>query len=190
MELGKKNKIFLGTGGVGKTTLSTIYAIKIAKKYPNKTIKLITIDPSKRLKDNFQMRPNERKKKIDNLVISVSSRADLMKTFISGVYQNNEKEIEEIYENKIFQKLIAGLAVSQEFTSLYELHKNNENDIDILIIDTPPLQNSSSFLSGANELELFFSFSLAELFVFNKNLNFLQKIFFKARKKVLTHYQA
>ncbi len=185
MELEKKTKIFLGTGGIGKTTLSTVYAIKMAKKFSDKTIKLVTIDPSKRIKDYFNMTFNESEKKIDNLVVSVNNREDLMRAFISEVYQDNEKEIKKIYDNKIFQNLITGLIVSQEFTSLYELYKNNQDEIDLVIIDTPPLQNVGLFLNGASELELFFSFSLAQFFISKENLNFFQKFFFKVKKKAL-----
>ncbi len=186
MELSsKKTTIFLGTGGVGKTTLSSIYAIKLAKEFPNKKIKLVTIDPSKRLRDYFSMGSDESDKNIKNLSVSVSKRADLMKEFVSQVYDGNEEEIKRIYENKIFQKLVTGLAVSQEFTSLYEVYKNNNDNIDYLIVDTPPLQNAGSFLSGADELQSLFSSSLAKIFMSEEDQGILSKIFFKARQKSL-----
>ncbi|MGH1468465.1 MAG: ArsA family ATPase [Bdellovibrionales bacterium] len=186
MELSSnKTTIFLGTGGVGKTTLSSIYAIKLANTFPDKKIKLVTIDPSKRLRDYFSMGIEDSEKEIENLSISVSGRADLMKDFVSEVYKGNTAEIEKIYENKIFQKLVTGLAVSQEFTSLYEVYKNNGEDVDYLIVDTPPLQNAGSFLSGAGELQALFSSSLAKLFIFSEDEGLFSKIFFKARKKGL-----
>ena len=43
----KKVEIFCGTGGVGKTTISASRALHLAK---NHKVLLITIDPSKRLK--------------------------------------------------------------------------------------------------------------------------------------------
>lgn len=187
MELSlKKTTIFLGTGGVGKTTLSSIYAIKLANAFPEKKVKLVTIDPSKRLRDYFSMGLDESEKEIKNLSISVSKRADLMREFVSQVYDDNNTEIEKIYGNKIFQKLVTGLAVSQEFTSLYEVYKNHNDDgVDYLIVDTPPLQNAGAFLSGAEELQALFSSSLAKIFVSNEEKGFFSKVFFKARQKGL-----
>ena len=185
MDLNLRIKLFLGTGGVGKTTLSAIYAIKLANEFPNKKIKLVTIDPSKRLRDYFDMNEFEFRKQINNLTVEANDRRELFEDFILEAYKGDEIKIKEIQQNKIFNKLMGGLAVSQEFTSLYEVYRGYNSDIDYLIIDSPPLQNASAFLSGAADLEALFSSSLAKFFIPDENLGILYKILFKAKKKSL-----
>ena len=53
----KKFEIFFGTGGVGKTTLATARAVDLALQ--GKKVLLMTIDPSKRLKDILGLRDED-----------------------------------------------------------------------------------------------------------------------------------
>lgn len=181
----KKTKLFIGTGGVGKTTLASVCAINLAEEFPDKKIKLITIDPSKRLKDYFKMEAGETEKIFKNLSVSLGSREELMKEFILGSYSGDERQVKKIYENSIFKKLIGGLAVSQEFTSLYEIYKSDKEMFDYVIVDTPPLQNAGTFLSGADKLESLFSSSFVKFFVPGEGQGVIYKLFFKARRKSL-----
>lgn len=179
----KKVKVFLGTGGVGKTTLASLYALKLSEANPSKKVKLITIDPSKRLKDYFGMSVESEDQSFYNLTVSMKKRENLLKEFITEAYTGDEKKVEKTYSNKIFQKLIGGLAVSQEFTSLYEIYKSKRDGYDFLIIDTPPLQNAGAFLNGADELEGLFSSSLMKFFMPPSEQGLLYRLFYKAQQK-------
>ena len=47
---------FIGKGGVGKTTLSSAFALHVAAKYPKRPVLLISTDPAHSLADIFQAR--------------------------------------------------------------------------------------------------------------------------------------
>lgn len=186
MTVDKKVKLFLGTGGVGKTTLASLYAIKLARENPSKTVKLVTIDPSKRLKDYFELSEELTKREIGNLTIEINGREDLFKAFVVEALEGDQIEADKVFKNAVFQKLLGGLSVSQEFTSLYEVQKIKSNKFDFLIVDTPPLQNAGAFLSGAETLENLFSSSLSKFFIPAENQGVLFKLFFGVRKKALS----
>lgn len=164
-----KIKIFIGSGGVGKTSLSVFYAYKLSKKHK---VKLITFDPSKRLKDFFNMMDSDTEKVVsDNLLVSLGNRKTALKSFLKD-FIPDQKTRNKVLETKIFQSLLGDLSVSQDFTSLYELVKSHSSETyDYIVIDTPPLHNSSSFLQGAKTLEQLFS---AKVFKF---MNFKPKSF-------------
>ncbi len=179
----KSLKIFLGTGGVGKTTLSSVYALKLSLKNQDKKIKLITIDPSKRLKDYFSLEIGQEKVFNKNLTVSMKSRESLLKSFVSESFSGDDEKIAQVYSNKIFKKLMSGLSVSQEFTSIYEIYKSQKEGFDFLVVDTPPLQNAGAFLNGVDELEGLFSSSIIKFFIPPNDQGLIYRVFHKAQKK-------
>jgi anion-transporting ArsA/GET3 family ATPase len=184
-KLNQKTVLFLGTGGVGKTTLASLYALKKAKEDPSLKIKLVTIDPSERLRDYFSMKDSESVKAINNLTVAINEREALFKSFVEESLGHDPRAVDSVYQNKIFQKLLGGLAVSQEFTSLYEIVKSHKEGYDLLVVDTPPLQNAGSFLSGAEILRDLFSSMLSKFFIPAEKQGVLFSLFFSARKKGL-----
>lgn len=179
----KSIEVFLGPGGVGKTTLSSSYALNLNEQNKAKKIKLITIDPSRRLKDVFQMHADEKEKEVmPNLWVSLNQRGDLFKDFVVSSLKDQSMQ-DFFFKSKILQALLDDLAVAQEFTSFYELHKAfYSKSYDYIVIDTPPLQNSADFMESVDKLERLFSSAVLELFVGEKDKNFLFKLLFKSRE--------
>lgn len=181
-----KIKCFIGTGGVGKTTLASVYALKMSKENPKKKIKLITIDPSNRLKTFFGLAGEESSKSIGNLQVELNDRAKSLNEFVEEALKGKNVNAKKIFENKLFASLMQGLAVSQEFSSLYEISKNYENEeLDFVIVDTPPLQNTADFLKSAEGLKAFFSSSLAQFFLSTDDQGILYKLINAARRQTL-----
>lgn len=183
MSVTKRVDVFLGPGGVGKTTLSSSYALNLNEKNKEQKILLITIDPSKRLKDVFQMKALEKEKEVlPNLWVSLNHRGDLFKDFVERSL-NDDALKEFFFKSKILQALLDDLAVAQEFTSFYELHKAfYSNKYDYIVIDTPPLQNSADFMASVDKMEKLFSSAILELFIGHKNQNIFYKLLFKSRE--------
>jgi|GEM_PF-2960573 len=182
----KRTHFFIGTGGVGKTTLASIFAMKLAKENPESKIKLVTIDPSNRLRSFFNIDDNKNEIQVDNLQVNLNDRSALLKDFVIRAAKRKKVDPELIFSNKLFSTLMDGLAVSQEFSSLYELcssHKSGK--FDFVVIDTPPLQNTSDFLKSSEILEDFFSSTLAKFFLSQDKQGLLFKVVNSARRTSL-----
>ena len=182
----KRTHLFIGTGGVGKTTLASMFALKLAKENPDARLKLVTIDPSNRLKSFFGIEGKNNQIQVDNLQVNLNDRSALLRDFVSRAAQKKKIDPETIYANKFFSTLMEGLAVSQEFSSLYELclsHKSGK--FDYVIIDTPPLQNTSDFLKSSEVLKEFFSSALAQFFLSQDEQGLLYKVVNSARRTSL-----
>lgn len=158
--------LFIGPGGVGKTTLSASYALRESQNNPNKKYKLITVDPSKRLRDVFSMGVNETEKMVkDNLEVSLNQREVLFRDFLKGSL-SKKGLLEDFYQSSILNSLLEDLSVSQEFTTFFELVRAVEsNDYEAIVIDTPPLQNAADFMTSASKLEALFSSKILALFL-------------------------
>lgn len=178
-----KITIFVGAGGVGKTTLSSLYALKER----NRSTVLITIDPSKRLKDIFGLNIEESSQKInDRLSVSLSQRDFLFKEFLTSAVKDKAL-LERFMKNSLFERLTQNLSVSQEFTSLYELVSSSQNsDYDQIVLDTPPLQNAFDFFEGAELLRKLFAGKFFGFFLGDSERGFFSKIFNQSRELALS----
>jgi len=181
-----KTHFFVGTGGVGKTTLASVYALKLAQENPSLKIKIVTIDPSNRLRSFFGMVAGQNQTWVGNLSVHLNDRSELLKSFVAQSAKKQQIDPNFIFSNKLFSSLMEGLAVSQEFSSLYELYSSHRSaDFDFVIIDTPPLQNTSDFLDSSELLKEFFSSSLAKFFLSQDDRGILYKMVNSARRSSL-----
>jgi anion-transporting ArsA/GET3 family ATPase len=160
-----KIEFFIGTGGVGKTTLAASRALYLAKRH--RTL-LITIDPSKRLKDFFSLseegvgsiqsfipQGEEELKGLDLLIFNPAS------TFARMLKESQE----EIRPNNIISILTRPFGGMSEIFSLIEIEmQRNSGDYDWIIIDTPPGIHFLDFLNSHQKIAGFFDHSFIELF--------------------------
>lgn len=150
---GSKILICAGSGGVGKTTVSSTLAYKAAGA--GKKVLVFTIDPSKRLAtclglDNWSGQ--------ETLVKKFESSGELWaamiepkKIFDQFVIENssNEQEAQVMLNNRLYQELSTSLSGSQEFTSLQALNKAYKSkEFDLIVLDTPPAQHTMDFIQA------------------------------------------
>ena len=176
--------VFVGPGGVGKTTLSSAYAVRESRENKPKKYKLITIDPSKRLKDIFNMSYDEKEKDItNNLRVSLNQRADLFNAFLAESL-TKDGLLEDFYKSRILKSLLDDLSIAQEFTTFYELYSSIQSGkYDHIIIDTPPLQNTADFMTSVDKLENLFSSKILSLFLAgDHNKGFIYRMIYKSRE--------
>ncbi len=164
-ELGRvRVVVFMGSGGVGKTSSAAAYALKAA--LGGKRVLCLTVDPAKRLADSLgivmgdeqeQVVPPEqfaryglrcagsltavmldRKRTFDNLVIKHAS---------------SPEHRDRILNNRLYQYVSTALAGTQEYTALEKLLLAYQDDrYDLVVLDTPPTGNALDFLAAPMKL--------------------------------------
>ena len=152
-----KTCIVLGTGGVGKTTVSSAIAISRAKQSTrassvlenNQKVALLTVDPAKRLGTALGLDDTaSRVSYLDTDDFKITSK-ELAKL---SVFQLDAKqEFFDLLENTLTQKkkkkckvnsfvhAIATMGIINEFMAIEAMyHLVVENEFDLVVIDTPP----------------------------------------------------
>lgn len=170
-ELIQKHKIFVcaGSGGVGKTTVSSSIALLAASM--GKKVLLFTIDPSRRLATCLGLDAWNGDivsvKKFNSGGELFASMVDHKKIFDEFVEQNSpsKQDSERMLKNRLYKELSTNLSGSQEFTSLRALQKAvDTNQYDFIVLDTPPAQHTLDFVKGPQVLFNLFSGPVVEWF--------------------------
>jgi anion-transporting ArsA/GET3 family ATPase len=162
----KNFEIFCGTGGVGKTTLATARAVYLSSI--GKRVLLITIDPSKRLKEILSLKEEEA-----GIVSTVKNPWKTQYSF-DALLMNPTKTMEsiasksgvqEITTNRILKILSKPYGGLNEILSIIELDFNFKRDkYDVIILDTPPGAHFMDFLESCSKIKSFFDKSFMEIF--------------------------
>ena len=156
--------VLVGTGGVGKTTLSAALALAAARR--GRRVLVLTIDPAKRLADALGIeelgnRPQKLPRTIlDRLGVPPEGEMsammlDMKRTFDDLVerFAESPEARERILGNRIYQHVSDALAGSAEYSAMekvYELAERKE--VDLIVLDTPPSQHALDFLEAPERL--------------------------------------
>ena len=100
---------FAGKGGVGKTTCSAAYALKLASAHPEKRYVVISVDPAHSLRDVFANQPPP-----PNLAVEIIETRDKWRRFRDTLGEEIERAVDAItpsgmsvaYDTDAVQKLI------------------------------------------------------------------------------------
>ena len=164
---GRRVCVCAGSGGVGKTTTSAAIALGMAAR--GAKVAVVTIDPANRLANALgleQLENEPRRVAPERLTAGpIEVRGELWammldpkRTFdelIERIAPSPERA-EEIKANRVYRELSTAVSGSQELTAiakLYELDQNNE--FDVLVLDTPPSRNALEFLDAPGRINSF-----------------------------------
>lgn len=180
--LDKKLVITMGTGGVGKTTVSAALAIRAAME--GRRVLVMTIDPSQRLKTALGLDSLSTKPVALNLPDAAkgslqASFLDPKKVFDSFVCRNVQEESlqKKILENRLYKKISSALSGSQEFTAIeLVLTYVNSGDYDLVVLDTPPAQNAVDFLRAPQKFYRLFDDKVLSWFQPSSGAGWVKKL--------------
>lgn len=173
--LEQKILVCVGTGGVGKTTVSAALALEAARR--GKRALVLTIDPAQRLADALGAGPlgaeprpipveRMREAGIEPSGSLHAMMLDTKRTFDQIVerYAPDERTLREIFANPIYQHLTDALAGTREYSAmeqLYQIHRSDE--YDLIVVDTPPARHALDFLDAPRRLTRFLDTQLLRL---------------------------
>lgn len=163
--------ITVGSGGVGKTTISA--ALGIAAAQMGLRVLVLTIDPSKRLASTLGIdtqNGNDQEVKIDlgqvsgRLTAAVLDSQSVFDQFLSSA-NTSGIDLDKLKTNRLYRELSTTLAGSQEFTALQRLYSSYKSgEFDLVILDTPPTQHARDFLSAPERIRALFQESVTQWF--------------------------
>ncbi|MBW2146444.1 MAG: ArsA family ATPase [Deltaproteobacteria bacterium] len=169
--------VICGSGGVGKTTLSSALALMGAME--GKRSLVLTVDPARRLAQAMGLRKlDDRVRPISS---SVFSRAGLCPAgSLSAVMLDTRRTFDRIIErtapsstisarimaNPFYDHMAGFMAGSHEYMAmekLLEFHQSGE--YELLVLDTPPTRHALDFLDAPKRMLDFLDDSVVRWFV-------------------------
>jgi len=185
----KKVIVFVGAGGVGKTTCAAAMAI-IGAMIGKKTL-VFTIDPARRLANSlglpylgnepvridpelFENAGIKCKGELYGMMVDTKRSFDELIERIAP----SKETLDQILQNRYYQNLSSALAGSQEYIAtekMYEIHSSGR--FDLIVLDTPPTRHALDFLDAPRRVTEFLDGRVVQWFV--KPYLFAGKLGFK-----------
>ncbi|MGK7949386.1 MAG: ArsA family ATPase [Xenococcaceae cyanobacterium] len=160
ISLGRRLILVGGKGGVGKTTISATIAYGMAEKYPDKNIRIISIDPAHSLGDALGMTLGHEPQSIKhNLQAQEVDAKEILEQFreeylwelaamMSGDNPDNDSGIAIAYGPKAWRNIVeqALPGVDEMLSLLNAIALLEDEKEDLIIIDTAPTGHLLRFL--------------------------------------------
>jgi anion-transporting ArsA/GET3 family ATPase len=185
--------VCIGSGGVGKTTLSASLGVWGALQ--GRKVLVLTVDPARRLATTFGLRDDGTDQKISfpeakgELWASVLNSKRTFDEFVTKA-SGKGADTSAILNNRLYQQLSTTLSGSQEFTALEKLYSAHESgQYDLIILDTPPTKHAIDFLRAPQKISTLFSEPIAKWFRQSRATNLMQQLFQVGTQKVLLALQ-
>jgi anion-transporting ArsA/GET3 family ATPase len=153
--------VCVGSGGVGKTSVSASLAVRGAML--GRRVLVLTIDPAKRLANSLGLSDignKEHRVELDGrfsgeLFAMMLDTAQTFDSLIDKVAPDDATR-DAIRGNRIYQTLSNHFSGSQEYMAseaLYDLVESGR--FDLVVLDTPPAKNALNFFEASSKLARF-----------------------------------
>lgn len=147
----------VGSGGVGKTTTAAALALAAARL--GRSVAVLTVDPSQRLKDALGLRTIDTKPRpvpvdapggrLDAMLLDVKRTFDELVTGLAST----PEQARRILENRLYQNLSGTLAGTAEYMAVETVYRLVEEErYDLVVVDTPPARHAVDFLDAPRRL--------------------------------------
>ncbi len=163
--------VFVGPGGVGKTTLAASVAADAARR--GRRAAVLTIDPARRLATALgldglddELRPvrvpGDRGGRLSAAMLDTRASYDAL---ISRIAPSEEAR-DRILDNPVYRAFSRTLARSHAYVAMERLHTVMESgDFDLVVLDTPPLRSALDILDAPSRLVRFLDDGVVRWFV-------------------------
>ncbi len=136
---------FVGKGGVGKTTVSSAYALYQAKQRPRSRILLLSTDPAHSLADVLQVKLSDRPKRLQSAGKLWARQLDAAAQIHSFLRAEREDLLALLNRGSLFSReeleplLDTTLPGMAEVAALLALHELLDGDFEEVVVDTAPM---------------------------------------------------
>lgn len=160
-------QIFVGTGGVGKTSVAAATALQCALAGQKSLV--LTIDPALRLRTALELHSSGLEQKItldpapeqgELWAALLNVRASLERAVLR---ESPPEEAQAILEHPLFQVLATSLAGMQELMAIERIHQALADGFESVIIDTAPSRHALEFLDKPEFFAHLLSFPVVKL---------------------------
>jgi anion-transporting ArsA/GET3 family ATPase len=161
--------VCVGSGGVGKTTISAALAIAAARL--GKRVLVLTIDPARRLATALGIANSHRDIRLhgrDYRGQLWAGMIDAQRVFAEYVerHAKDRQAAQRLLDTRFYQQLSTTLSGSQEFTALSRLVDAVAGGrYDLVVLDTPPAAHASDFLRAPQRLNAVFETTIVSAFM-------------------------
>ena len=142
---------FLGKGGVGKTTLSSAFALALARR--GSRVLVVSLDPAHNLGDALQLKLNGEPKKVEPMLDALE--VDLA-YWVDRYLEESKKELKANYSYNTALNLNSFFSIlkyspgTEEYAVLWaieDIRRRLAPKYDFVVFDTPPTALTLRFLS-------------------------------------------
>ena len=136
---------FIGKGGVGKTTVSSAYALHRAAKQPQRRILLLSTDPAHSLADVLQVKLSDMPKRLPTPGQLWARQIDPEKQISKFLRTEREEILALLNKGSLFTRdeleplLDTSLPGMAEVAALLAIHQLLDSDYDEVVVDTAPM---------------------------------------------------
>lgn len=140
----KQIVVMLGTGGVGKTTISAAAALEASR---HRRTLVLTVDPARRLADSLGVKLGSAPVNVGpNLDAQMLDTKAALDTMIRR-YAPSADALSRIFGSRFYEQLSDAFAGSEEFVAMGALHDIvADGKYDVIVVDTPPSSHAIEFL--------------------------------------------
>ncbi len=184
--------VCIGTGGVGKTSISA--SLGACAALMGLRVLVLTIDPAQRLKSTLGLTPGQiaeikHSEFRGKLFGSTVEAQEVFDQFVQN-FSKDPETINKLKKNKLYQQLTTELSGSQEFSSLEKLYSEYRSQkYDLIVLDTPPAQHVQDFLNAPQKLAALFNENVTKWFRQNsrdnRRVSLLQSVFTQGTQQVI-----
>ncbi len=157
--------VSVGSGGVGKTTVSA--AMGLAASMEGKKVLVMTIDPARRLANALGLQALDDGEceipKADWCPEGVETEGQLFAMMLDQKqafdriverFSPTPESAQRIRDNRWYQQMSTALAGAQDFMAMERLYEmSTHRDYDLIVLDTPPTSNAIDFLNAPEKIK-------------------------------------